>query len=110
MPDSAPFNPLDLRALAQNIEFALPLREPTELPPPGQFDGAGIYAIYYQGNFSLYKPISSPECKVPIYVGRALPKGARQGKVGIGEPRQVLADFRGVGTGSFVTESGWGVG
>ncbi len=81
-----PYNPLDLRALAQNIELALLLREPTALPPPEPFNGAGIYAIYYHGPFRLYKPISSKDCKVPIYVGRALPAGARQGKVGIGEP------------------------
>lgn len=41
--------------------------------------GSGIYAIYYNGSHELYAPISSPDCKVPIYVGQARPKGTRKG-------------------------------
>lgn len=36
-----------------------------------KFYGSGIYAIYYQGDFTLYQPISGTE--TPIYVGKADP-------------------------------------
>lgn len=86
-----PYNPLDLSAIAHNIEATLLQQDPQPMPPAAPFMGAGIYAIYYTGKFSLYKPVSSKKCDVPIYVGRALPPGARQGKVGIGEsPGPVL--------------------
>jgi hypothetical protein len=43
------------------------------LPPPGLFNGSGIYALYYTGDFELYQSnsIRSEECNQPIYVGRA---------------------------------------
>ncbi|WP_420783195.1 Eco29kI family restriction endonuclease [Streptomyces sp. LPB2020-019-1HS] len=40
--------------------------------------GAGIYAIYYEGNHELYRPISDG-CHTPIYVGKAVHKGGRKG-------------------------------
>jgi hypothetical protein len=40
------------------------------------FDGAGIYAIYYRGNFTPYNPISNSEW--PIYVGKAISPGSRK--------------------------------
>jgi hypothetical protein len=55
--DTEIFNPLDKRNLGVSIADAIfkkeifPLKE---LPP---FNGAGIYAIYYKGNFPLYKKI-----------------------------------------------------
>jgi hypothetical protein len=39
----------------------------------------GVYAIYYGGDFPAYQPISSEDCKRPIYVGKAVPPGARRG-------------------------------
>jgi hypothetical protein len=52
--------------------------------------GAGIYAIYYGGDFSLYRPIPKPDSEddqqSPIYVGKAIPAGARKGGVGLDEP------------------------
>lgn len=86
MSEHRPYNPLDLGAIAHNIETTLLQQEPQALPPADRFEGAGIYAIYYTGGFKLYKAIADSQCSVPIYVGRALPPGARQGKVGIGEP------------------------
>jgi hypothetical protein len=57
------------------------------------FEGAGLYALYYQGPFPAYQPIAVPNCAVPIYVGRAVPRGARRGEVGLGEaPGRVLLD------------------
>jgi hypothetical protein len=46
------------------------------------FDGAGIYAIYYKGNFPLYVKISTKNKTgfvQPIYAGKAIPEGGRKG-------------------------------
>lgn len=46
------------------------------------FEGAGIYAIYYCGDFPAYDAITAAnkvDFTVPIYVGKADPKGGRQG-------------------------------
>ena len=77
-PQEHPFNPLDRVALAQSIERELLTRPCVPLPPTA-FDGAGVYAIYYKGDFPAYAPVSSPECDAPIYVGKAVPPGARRG-------------------------------
>lgn len=85
-----PYNPLDKRNLGASVAGAL-LRQPVgPLPPAEAFAGAGIYAIYYSGPFPLYAPISrknrggTPE--QPIYVGKAVPAGARTGRFGLGLP------------------------
>jgi hypothetical protein len=43
--------------------------------PPEKFYGAGIYFLYYSGNFDSYQRF----IKNPIYVGKAEPKGSRKG-------------------------------
>ena len=40
-------------------------------------EGPGIYALYYKGELAEYQPIA--DCKHPIYVGKAVPPGARKG-------------------------------
>jgi hypothetical protein len=71
------FDPLDYRVIVDSVLNAL-LRTPQgPMPPRERFDGAGVYAIYYRGKFPGYRPISGTE--VPIYVGKAIPAGARQG-------------------------------
>ncbi len=54
--------------------------------------GAGIYAIYYSGKFGAYKRICTNKNKeIPIYVGKAIPPGARKGNFGLdGNPGAVL--------------------
>jgi hypothetical protein len=74
-----PFNPLDRLALAQSIQRELLSRPCESLPPPLPFEGAGVYAIYYSGDFPAYEPIASDECERPIYVGKAVPPGSRRG-------------------------------
>ncbi|MDI6774185.1 MAG: Eco29kI family restriction endonuclease [Verrucomicrobiota bacterium] len=83
-----PFNPLDKTNLGENIAEAL-LREPVgPLPPPHPFIGAGVYAIYYEGDFALYKEVAGHNrndlYRWPIYVGKAVPAGARKGGYGLG--------------------------
>ena len=85
-----PFNPLDKQHLGEIVASAL-LKEPSSsLPPSDNFLGAGIHAIYYFGTFPSYLPIqkANPKGQLgwPIYVGKAVPKGARKGNVGLDIP------------------------
>ena len=89
------YNPLDKRSLGQSVANAL-LKRPTEsLGKLEEFAGAGIYAIYYVGDFVLYETITQANSnslfKQPIYVGKAVPAGARKGGFGLGaNPGKVL--------------------
>ena len=94
VPVLSPFNPLDKRNLAESVTRAM-LAHPIEKLPPDAFVGAGIYAIYYTGDFHLYKKISNlnkdNKFQQPIYVGKAVPAGARKGGLGLdAEPGQAL--------------------
>lgn len=66
---------------------ALLLKKAESLPPVKPFDGAGIYAIYYIGRFPAYRAIAERNQKdmldCPIYVGKAIPEGARKGGLGL---------------------------
>lgn len=78
-----PFNPLNKRHLGESVGQAM-LRQPVvPMNNLKTFDGAGIYAIYYQGDFPVYEAISKcnreGDFNAPIYVGKAVPKGARKG-------------------------------
>ncbi len=72
-----PFNPLNKKILGASIVDALLSGELHPLGNARSFSGAGIYSIYYNGPFEAYKPISGSD--VPIYVGKAVPAGARKG-------------------------------
>lgn len=55
-----------------------------KLPPPIKFHGTGVYAIYYTGKSSMYKPLAEKnriEFSIPIYVGKAVPRGWRQARL-----------------------------
>ncbi len=78
-----PFNPLDKRHLGESVGQAM-LRQPViPMADLTSFEGAGIYAIYYRGDFSAYEAIARINKDqgfiAPIYVGKAVPKGARKG-------------------------------
>jgi hypothetical protein len=87
MPD-APFNPLDKLNLAESLADAMLKRPVSPLPPEEKFEGAGIYAIYYAGAFKPYRVLArenrSDDPSLPIYVGKAVPPGARKGGFGLG--------------------------
>ena len=54
------------------------------LPPPENFIGTGVYALYYTGHSPLYSPLydmNRLEFAQPIYVGKAVPRGWRQGRL-----------------------------
>ena len=89
------YNPLDKKHLAESTANALLGRPISPLPPATAFIGAGIYAIYFVGNFPAYAPIAErnrrERFEAPIYVGSAVPPGARKGGYGLGEsPGKVL--------------------
>ena len=76
------YNPLERRRLAESVALALLQRAIVPLPP-SQFNGAGVYALYYTGAFEAYQPIShantGDKWAAPIYVGQAIPAGSRRG-------------------------------
>lgn len=77
-----PFNPLAMENLAESIVHALHLQEPVPLALVPEFDGAGVYALYYQGKFPAYKALAAINAEKliePIYIGKASPSGARKG-------------------------------
>lgn len=84
MREETPYNPLDKVHLGESVADALLSKEKILMQAIEPFIGAGIYAIYYRGTSSIYKPISVENCKeIPIYVGKAVPPGARKGNFGL---------------------------
>jgi len=59
MNPSDPYSPLDKRNLGASVATELIGREPQLLPPAEPFVGAGVYAIYYSGEFPAYEPIAT---------------------------------------------------
>lgn len=80
---SGPYNPLDKLNLGRSVAEALLMRGVAPLSQIGDIAGAGVYAIYYTGLFDAYAPVAeknqSGKFEQPIYVGKAVPKGARKG-------------------------------
>ena len=80
---SGPYNPLDKLNLGRSVADALLLRSVAPLTQTADLVGAGVYAIYYTGNFEPYGPVAemnrNEKFEQPIYVGKAVPKGARKG-------------------------------
>ncbi len=79
------YNPLDKINLARSIETELLSREPLGFDKVSDVRGAGVYAIYYLGDFPAYALISARNLdgkfEQPIYVGKAIPKGGRKGGI-----------------------------
>lgn len=73
------FNPLEKQHLGESVRDAL-LRQPVlPLADLNPFYGAGIYAIYYTGDFDGYSLVAlrnrNGQFGAPLYVGGALSKG-----------------------------------
>jgi predicted GNAT superfamily acetyltransferase len=83
-----PFNPLDKKNLGASVAEAMLEQKAQPLGAIKPFIGVGIYAIYYTGDFQPYKPLAlrnrDERFSAPIYVGKAVPAGARKGG-GVGE-------------------------
>jgi hypothetical protein len=53
------------------------------LPPPMKFQGTGVYAVYSIGKVGIYKKfheINRTSFDIPIYIGKAVPRGWRQSR------------------------------
>lgn len=83
MTDFIPYNPLEKGNIGASVAVAMLGRKTRPLASLPAFDGAGIYAIYYQGTFKPYHKLSilnqGDDPQVPIYVGKAIPEGGRVG-------------------------------
>ena len=95
MSPEQPYNPLDKRNLGVSVADALLQCPPVRLPLE-PFVGAGVYAIYYAGNFEPYKTIAEANrndiFSQPVYVGKAVPAGRRKGGfVSSDDPGPVLS-------------------
>lgn len=86
MPPETPFTPADVEGVALMFVDALLTKEVVPLSSfmrGGGFTGAGVYAIYYTGHHPPYAKIGERNrdgrFAQPIYVGKAVPPGARKG-------------------------------
>lgn len=87
-----PYNPFAKENLGKSVADALLERELGPLPPPERFIAAGVYAIYYSGPCKAYAPLIEKNraaakrgmAETPIYIGKAVPAGARKGGFGLG--------------------------
>lgn len=81
MTEQHEYNPLDYANLTKSCVEELLRRDALPLPLTKPFAGAGIYALFYRGDFPLYRHpnVQSDEGTQPIYVGKAVPAGARKG-------------------------------
>lgn len=92
MSDERIYNPLDKVHLAESISREFFKGKLHALPPPESFAGAGIYALYYRGDYPLYRKVSqslkdflsaespsSAKRPRPIYIGKSDPPGRRKG-------------------------------
>ena len=91
----APYNPLDKLNLGNSVAEAMLETRAHPLGVLEPFTGAGIYAVYYTGKFAPYLSLSAANRQnrfsMPIYVGKAVPPGARKGNFGLdSEPGQAL--------------------
>ncbi len=85
IPIITPYNPLDKSNLGTSVAEAL-LHSSVHRLPPEPFIGAGVYALYYSGDFAPYAKLTemnAKEYRIPIYVGKAVPAGARRGGNGL---------------------------
>jgi hypothetical protein len=86
MSDPQVYDPLDYQNLTINLVRELMTRGPYTLPLTDTIKGAGVYALFYNGDFKPYRKICSPNAARPIYVGKAVLPGARKGGGGAGAP------------------------
>jgi hypothetical protein len=92
---SKPYDPLDLRTLAESMVKVVLEQRVYPLGEIPSFEGAGVYVIYYTGNYDPYKSIAQKnkgsKWDQPIYVGEAARKGGRKGGVlAVGPAGKVL--------------------
>ena len=90
MREHKPYDPLDYDNLTVNLVRELMSRPPLGLPLPDRFPGPGVYALFYNGDYGPYARLRSADATQPIYVGKAVPPGARAGGSAPDESEPVL--------------------
>lgn len=65
------FDPANPKIVGRFVSLALVAQKRHPLAEIPRSYGSGVYAIYYNGRFELYRPLSGSE--TPIYVGQAAP-------------------------------------
>jgi len=79
----APYKPLEKVNLGISVAQAMLAQDAQPLHDLLPFSGAGIYALYYHGDFAAYGKLAdinqTQGATVPIYVGKAIPEGGRKG-------------------------------
>ena len=77
------FNPLSFESLSKSIANELSQVPTHPLEDLERFEGPGIYALYYTGDFEAYKPLAAANLAAagswPIYIGKA-EASTRKGK------------------------------
>ena len=77
------YNPLEKKHIGESVVKALLYQAAIPLGSIVPFEGVGIYALYYVGHFPAYAKLAKAnragKFKQPIYVGKAVPQGARKG-------------------------------
>ncbi len=85
IPPDSPYNPLDLRNLAESMARIVIDQIVHPLSALKKFRGAGIYILYYTGDLKAYRVIRDKNIgerwEQPIYIGEATRKGGRKGGV-----------------------------
>lgn len=78
-----PYNPLETGNLGLSVAEALLRQEVQSLADIPRSEGSGLYAIYYTGPHPTYGLLATAnrddQYRQPIYVGKAVPPGARKG-------------------------------
>ncbi len=86
MSEKEPYNPLAKENLGESVAESLLRVTVRLLSATSHLVGAGVYAIYYTGDFVPYAPLTARNVgnrfEQPIYVGKAVPRGARKGGLG----------------------------
>lgn len=77
------YNPLEKQNLGRSVAATLLDSPVRQLGDTNSLVGAGVYVIYYTGNFAPYAPLAKLNVegafRQPIYIGKAIPKGGRKG-------------------------------
>lgn len=71
------WDPLTYENLMAGTVAYFETQERRPLSNVAEVEGPGIYALYYTGTILEYQPIA--DGAMPIYAGKAVPKGARKG-------------------------------
>jgi hypothetical protein len=85
MNDHHAYNPLDMDNLGVSIVNKMLEQAPVPLDALPVFNGSGLYALYYTGAVPMYSLLAAANTNgrwgQPIYVGKAIPKGGRKGRL-----------------------------